>query len=64
MAGIAAVRQLPKRCAELCGMNHFKMKSYLLVLPQSDFDSLTQMPQAQFQERKNQLLDSYQLPQY
>jgi cytochrome c oxidase subunit 2 len=51
-------------CAELCGMNHFKMKSYLLVLPQSDFDSLTQMPQAQFQERKNQLLDSYQLPQY
>jgi cytochrome c oxidase subunit 2 len=51
-------------CAELCGMNHFKMKSYLLVLPQSDFDSLTQMPQAQFQERKNQLLDSYSLPQY
>jgi len=51
-------------CAELCGMNHFKMKSYLLVLPQSDFDSLTQMSQAQFQERKNQLLDSYQLPQY
>jgi cytochrome c oxidase subunit II len=51
-------------CAELCGMNHFKMKSYLLVLPQSDFDTLTQMPQAQFQERKNQLLDSYPLPQY
>jgi cytochrome c oxidase subunit II len=51
-------------CAELCGMNHFKMKSYLLVLPQSDFDTLTQMSQAQFQERKNQLLDSYQLPQY
>ena len=51
-------------CAELCGMNHFKMKSYMLVLPQSDFDSLTQMSQAQFQERKNQLLDSYQLPQY
>jgi len=51
-------------CAELCGMNHFKMKSYLLVLPQSDFDTLTQMSQAQFQERKTQLLDSYQLPQY
>ena len=51
-------------CAELCGMNHFKMKSYLLVLPQSDFDSLTQMAPAQFQDRKNQLLDSYQLPQY
>jgi cytochrome c oxidase subunit 2 len=51
-------------CAELCGMNHFKMKSYLLVLPQADFDALIQLPQAQFQEKKNQLLDSYQLPQY
>jgi cytochrome c oxidase subunit II len=51
-------------CAELCGMNHYKMKSYMLVLSQSDFDALNQMPQAQFQDRKNQLLDSYQLPQY
>jgi cytochrome c oxidase subunit 2 len=51
-------------CAELCGMNHFKMKSYMLVLPQSDFDALTQMAPAQFQTKKNQLLDSYQLPQY
>ena len=51
-------------CAELCGMNHYKMKSYLLVLEQSDFDALTQMPQAQFQDRKKQLLESYPLPQY
>src|SRR5256885_16631341 len=51
-------------CAELCGMNHWKMKSYMLVLPQSDFDSLTKMAPAQFQSRKQQLLDSYQLPQY
>jgi cytochrome c oxidase subunit 2 len=51
-------------CAELCGMNHFNMKSFMLVLPQSDFDALTQLPRAQFQDRKNQLLDSYQLPQY
>jgi cytochrome c oxidase subunit 2 len=51
-------------CAELCGMNHYKMKSYMLVLQQSDFDALNQMPQNQFQDRKNQLLDSYQLPQY
>jgi len=51
-------------CAELCGMNHFKMKSYMLVLPQTDFDTLTKMAPAQFQERKQQLLDSYQLPQY
>ena len=51
-------------CAELCGMNHFKMKSYMLVLPQSDFDALMQLPPAQFQDRKNQFLDSYKLPQY
>jgi cytochrome c oxidase subunit 2 len=51
-------------CAELCGMNHFKMKSYMLVLPQSDFDALMQLAPADFQTKKNQLLDSYQLPQY
>jgi len=51
-------------CAELCGMNHYKMKSFMLVLPQNDFDTLTKLSQAQFQDRKNQLLDSYQLPQY
>lgn len=51
-------------CAELCGMNHYKMKSFMLVLPQNDFDALTKLSQAQFQDRKNQLLDSYQLPQY
>jgi cytochrome c oxidase subunit II len=51
-------------CAELCGMNHFKMKSYMLVLPQSDFDALTQLAPADFQTKKNQLLESYQLPQY
>ena len=51
-------------CAELCGMNHYKMKSYMLVLPQSDFDALMQLAPAQFQDKKNQLLDSYKLPQY
>jgi len=51
-------------CAELCGMNHFKMKSFMLVLPQSDFDALVQLAPADFQTKKNQLLDSYQLPQY
>ena len=51
-------------CAELCGMNHFKMKTFMLVLPQSEYDALTQLSAAQFQDRKNQLLESYQLPQY
>ncbi|HEV2904052.1 MAG TPA: cupredoxin domain-containing protein, partial [Pyrinomonadaceae bacterium] len=51
-------------CAELCGMNHFKMKTFMLVLPQADFDALVQMTPAQFQDKKNELLNSYQLPQY
>lgn len=51
-------------CAELCGMNHFKMKSFMLVLPPADFDALVQMTPAQFQDKKNEFLNSYQLPQY
>lgn len=43
-------------CAELCGALHFKMKSALLVLPQAQYDELTQMPQAGFQARVSQLL--------
>ena len=51
-------------CAELCGMNHFKMKTFMLVLPPADFDALVQLTPAQFQDKKNELLNSYQLPQY
>lgn len=51
-------------CAELCGMNHYKMKSFMLVLPQNEFDELVAMPQAKFQTRKDELLNKYQLPQY
>lgn len=51
-------------CAELCGMNHYKMKAYMLVLPQNEFDELTVLPQAQFQARKDELLNKYQLPNY
>ena len=51
-------------CAELCGMNHFKMKTFMLVLPQADFDALVAMTPAQFQDKKNEFLNSYQLPQY
>src|SRR4029077_18397262 len=28
-------------CAELCGQLHFKMKSYMLVLPDDEFNALT-----------------------
>ncbi len=51
-------------CAELCGMNHYKMKSYMLVLPQNEFDELQAMPQDKFQARKDELLNKYQLPTY
>ncbi|HEY9282271.1 MAG TPA: cytochrome c oxidase subunit II [Pyrinomonadaceae bacterium] len=46
-------------CAELCGQLHFKMKSYMLVLPQAQYDELARMPQAQFQQRVTQLLREY-----
>ncbi|MEA2206961.1 MAG: cytochrome c oxidase subunit [Blastocatellia bacterium] len=51
-------------CAELCGMNHYKMKSYMLALPDSEFNQLVAMPQDQFQAKKEELLNKYQLPQY
>lgn len=51
-------------CAELCGMNHYKMKSYMLVLPENEFNELALMPQDKFQTRKDELLNKYQLPKY
>jgi cytochrome c oxidase subunit II len=51
-------------CAELCGMNHYKMKSYMLVLPENEFSELVALPQDKFQARKDELLSKYQLPQY
>jgi cytochrome c oxidase subunit 2 len=51
-------------CAELCGMNHYKMKSYMLVLPENEFSELIALPQDKFQARKDELLNKYQLPQY
>jgi len=49
-------------CAELCGQLHFKMKSYLLVLPDEELGALTALPQDQFQTRMTELLAKYQLP--
>jgi cytochrome c oxidase subunit 2 len=51
-------------CAELCGMNHYKMKSYMLVLPEAEFNELVVMSQEKFQARRDELLSKYQLPQY
>jgi|SRR5687767_6831344 len=51
-------------CAELCGQLHFKMKSYMLVLPEDELTALQAMPQEQFQTRMGELLNKYPLPQY
>ncbi len=49
-------------CAELCGQLHFKMKSYLLVLPEEEHRALTALPQEEFQTRMTELLVKYPLP--
>ena len=49
-------------CAELCGQLHFKMKSYMLVLPEDELRALTSLPQDQFQTRMTELLSKYKLP--
>src|SRR5215470_1375137 len=46
-------------CAELCGQLHFKMKSYMLVLPEADIQQLQGMPQEQFQTHLGELLAKY-----
>ena len=51
-------------CAELCGMNHYKMKSFMLVLPENEFSELATMPQDKFQARTAELMAKYPLPTY
>lgn len=49
-------------CAELCGQLHFKMKSYMLVLPEDEINALQALSQEQFQAKMVELLAKYQLP--
>ena len=51
-------------CAELCGQLHFKMKSYMLVLPEEEIQALQLLPQEQFQAKIVELLAKYPLPTY
>lgn len=46
-------------CAELCGQLHFKMKSYMLVLPDDELEPMKAMSQEQFQARMVELLAKY-----
>ena len=49
-------------CAELCGQLHFKMKSYMLVLPEAEMAALQPLSQEQYQARVAELLAKYPLP--
>src|SRR5215468_377268 len=51
-------------CAELCGQLDFKMKSYMLVLPEEEIQQLQGMGQEQFQAKMAELLQKYPLPTY
>ena len=51
-------------CAELCGQQHYKMRSYMLVLPSDEYGSLMALPQAQFQARVSELYRKYPVPNY
>ncbi|HEV2762145.1 MAG TPA: hypothetical protein VGV38_04045 [Pyrinomonadaceae bacterium] len=48
-------------CRELCGQLHYKMKGYLLVLPEGQYRELMSLPQAQFVKRVDELSA---LPEY
>lgn len=47
-------------CAELCGNGHYKMKSFLLVVPKEDYEAMEKMPRQQFRARMDELLKQYQ----
>jgi cytochrome c oxidase subunit 2 len=51
-------------CAELCGQQHYQMKSYLLVLPEAQYAEVMSLPAAQFTRRVSELLKEYPLPKY
>ena len=51
-------------CAELCGQLHFKMKSYMLVLPEEEIQQLQGLGQEQYQTKMVELLNKYPLPTY
>jgi cytochrome c oxidase subunit II len=58
------VGQYELACAELCGQLHFKMKSYMLVLPEEEIQTLQALSQEQFQARVAELRAKYPLPTY
>jgi cytochrome c oxidase subunit 2 len=47
-------------CAELCGQLHYNMKSFMLVLPQDEYQQLAALTEEPFKERLSQLMQQYQ----
>ena len=43
-------------CAELCGNGHYKMKSWMVVVPAGDYAAMEHMSKAQFRARVDELL--------
>jgi cytochrome c oxidase subunit 2 len=46
-------------CAELCGNNHFNMKSFLLVLTEDEYSDLATKADEEFKTRMGELLQQY-----
>ncbi|HKP13763.1 MAG TPA: hypothetical protein VJZ91_16700 [Blastocatellia bacterium] len=43
-------------CAELCGNGHYKMKSWMIVVPADEYGAMARMNKAQFRARVEELL--------
>jgi cytochrome c oxidase subunit 2 len=57
-----AAGQYEIACAELCGQQHYKMRSYMLVVPEDEYATLVALPtQAQFNKRVGELVKKYPL---
>ena len=46
-------------CAELCGQQHYKMRAFMLILPEDEYTQLMLMKQAEFQKRVAELQKKY-----
>lgn len=49
-------------CAELCGSLHYNMKTFMLVLPQDEYNALAEMSEDKFKARVGELMQTYELP--
>ncbi|HST19736.1 MAG TPA: cytochrome c oxidase subunit II [Blastocatellia bacterium] len=47
-------------CAELCGNGHYKMKSFLLVVPSEEYDQMEKMTRQQFRAKMDELFKQYE----